>query len=303
MKKNDIDLNLFKVFQVIFRLRSISKSAKELHVSQPTISKTLNKLRELFDDPLFVFSSKEMQPTEFAQKIFASVSNGLDLLENTIHENRQFNPIEGDHILRLAMSDYTEIVFLPPLLNYLKKIKASIKIEVEHLPMKRRHEALEDQVTDINIHGSIANIYHQDYASAIYQKYLFEDRYVFVMGRQNEEINGQISMEQLAKLQHAKFGVSRIIDKLLADHGFKRNVVLQVPHILVLPRLVVNSGLIITIPEKLARDYERQLPLKILEPPVPLPTLKFHMYWHEKNQKSSAHVWFRNLLIEIAQQI
>jgi DNA-binding transcriptional LysR family regulator len=303
MKRNDIDLNLFKVFQVIYRLRSISNSAKELHVSQPTISKNLNKIRELFDDPLFVFSSKEMQPTEFAQKIFASVSNGLDLLENTIHENRQFNPIEGDHVFRLGMSDYTEIVFLPHLLNYLKTIRASIKIEIEHLPVKRRHYALEDQITDVNIHGSIANIYQQDYATAIYQKYLFKDRYVFVIGAQNKELNGQISMEQLAKLQHAKFGVSRIIDKLLADHGYKRNVVLQVPHILVLPRLVVDSDLIITIPEKLAQDYEKQLPLKILEPPGPLPTLKFAMYWHEKNQKSSAHIWFRNLLIEISKQI
>jgi DNA-binding transcriptional LysR family regulator len=303
MQRNDIDLNLFRVFQVIYRLRSISNSAKELHVSQPTISKALNKLRQLFDDQLFVFTSKEMQPTEFAQKIFASISNGLDILENTIHENRQFNPIEGAHVFRIGMSDYTEIVLLPHLLNYLKKIETSIKIEIEHLPLQRRHLALEDQITDINIHGSITNIYHQNYASAIYQKYLFEDHYVFVIGAQNSELSGQVSLEQLSKLRHAKFGVSRIIDKLLSDQGLKRNVVLQVPHILVLPRIIADSDLIITIPEKLARDYEKQLPLKILEPPKPLPSLKFHMYWHEKNQKSSAHIWLRNLLIEISQRI
>ena len=303
MKRNDIDLNLFKVFQVIYRQRSISNSAKELHASQPTISKALNKLRQLFDDQLFIFTSNEMQPTEFAQKINASISNGLDILEDTIHENRQFNPIEGEHIFRLGMSDYTEIVLLPHLLNYLKKIKAPIKIEIEHLPIQRRHQALEDQITDINIHGSITNVYHQDYASAIYQKYLFEDRYVFVVGTHNSELSGQVSFEQLAKLRHAKFGVSRIIDKLLSDRGLKRNVVLQVPHILVLPQIIADSDLIITIPEKLARDYEKQLSLKILEPPEPLPTLRFHMYWHEKNHKSSAHIWFRNLLIEITQHI
>lgn len=302
MARNDIDLNLFKVFQVIYRLRSISKSAKELHVSQPTISKALNKLRQLFDDQLFVFTSKEMQPTEFAQKIFASISNGLDILENTIHENRQFNPIESEHIFRLGMSDYTEIVLLPHLLNYLKKIKAPIKIEIEHLPIQRRHQALEDHVTDINIHGSITNIHNQEYASAIYQKYLFEDRYVFVVDAQNSKLSGQATLEQLAKLPHAKFGVSRIIDRLLSDRGLKRNVVLQVPHILVLPRIIVDSDLIITIPEKLARDYEKQLPLRIFDPPEQLPRLRFHMYWHEKNQKSSAHIWLRNLLIEITQR-
>lgn len=303
MKRNDIDLNLFKIFQVIYKQRSISKAAIELNVSQPTISKALNKLREILDDPLFVFTSKEMQPTEFSQKIFSSITNGLDLLENTIHENRQFNPIEGEHIIRIGMSDYTETILLPHILEYLNKINASIKIEVEHLPMPRRNHALEEQITDINIHGSIAQIYHQDYGAGIFQKYLFEDRYVFVMGANSTELSGKVSLGELARLRHAKFGVTRIIDKLLSDHGLKRNVVLQVPHILVLPRLVAESDLVITIPEKLARDFEKQLPLKILEPPEPLPTLKFNMYWHEKNQKSSAHVWFRNVLIEISQQI
>ena len=97
----NFDLNLFRTFHLIFKHRSISKAASELGVSQPTVSKTLNKLRHLFNDPLFVYTSNEMQPTDFSNNIFSSVSDDIDLLESTIQDHKSFSPFQGEHIFKV----------------------------------------------------------------------------------------------------------------------------------------------------------------------------------------------------------
>jgi len=303
IRENDIDFNLFKVFQAIYQTHSISKAALALGVSQPTVSKSLVKLRHIFGDPLFVYISKVMQPTERAHGIAQTVLNGVELLENTLQENRPFDPQSEERVFRIGMSDYSEDLLLPPLLHQLQENQSAVKIEIEHLAMARRHEALEKSVTDVNIHGSIAGVHHQKYSSGILQKFLFEDRYVFVLGAHHQLPEGKISLKKLAELPHARYGVSRIIDKLLSDYGLERNVVLQVPHIVVLPKIVTETDLIVTVPERLARSFAKILPLQILEVPVKLPTLKFHMYWHEKQQKSQAHIWLRQSLSQLCEEI
>ena len=201
------------------------------------------------------------------------------------------------------MTDYSESVLLPKLLKYINDIGAKIRIEVEHLRMGKRHKALEDLSVDLNIHGSIEGVHRQKYGTGILQKFLFEDRYVFVMREETAPEGDQMSLEELSQLPHARFGVSRIIDQLMQQNGLERNVVLQVPHIMVLPKIVAECDLVITIPERLADYFSRKLPLKIVNPPVRLPKLRFYMYWHEKKAKSPSHVWFRNILMEMTTKL
>lgn len=299
MEGIEFDLNLFKVFKVIYQTRNISKAAQKLKVSQPTVSKSLTKLRNSFDDPLFVYSGKTMQPTELAQQMFQSVLEGVNLLQGALNQNMTFNPKEGPHLFRIGMSDYLETIMLPRLLHHLKDEESDVGIEVEHIHLAKRHEALEEGFVDINIHGSIQGVHHQKYGSGIVQKFLYEDRYVFVMGSQFAPKKNTISLDELAELPQARYGISRVIDQLLIDHGLRRNVVLQVPHILVLPQIIVKNKLLVTLPERLARHFSKQLSLRILEPPCALPSLRFHMYWHERNKKSIGHIWLRNTLLEL----
>lgn len=290
------DLNLFRIFQAIFLTQSTSRAAEKLLLSQPSISKGLKKLREEFNDPLFVYVDKKMQPTELAEKVAPTIFEGLRLLERSLQENAPFNPVESDRTFRLSMSDYTEELLLPKLLTCFRENNYSIKIEVEHLRMAKRHEALEEGLTDLNIHGSIEGIHKQKYGTGIMQSYLFSDRYVFLISDHMEGLHSPVSLEVLGDLPHARYGDSKIIDRLLETHGLSRNVVLQVPHLLVLPEIMIGQNMIATFPEKLARRMAKSFPLRILESPIEIPQLKFHMYWHEKNQNSVAHKWLRDTI-------
>ena len=303
MSAPDIDLNLFKFFQAIYRTGNISKAAHYLNVTQPTVSKNLAKLRKLFNDPLFVYISKVMQPTEKAIQIAESISDGVDKLQTTLKENQPFDPRAGEHTFRISMSDYLEELILAKLLRKLDEMGAKIKIEIVHLEMMERHKGLEKSTTDLNIHGSIKDVHYQKYGSGILQKFLFEDRYVFVVGAHHKIAHEVVTMEKLAQLHHVRYGISRIIDKLMLEQNLCRKVVLQVPHILVLPKIVTDSDLVATLPERLALHYKSILPIKIIKSPENMPHLKFHMYWHEKNQNSQANLWLRSMFTCVASEL
>ena len=62
-----IDLNLFVVFDAIYTEGGITRASKRLSLTQPAISHALGRLRELFDDPLFMRQGKAMIPTPMAR--------------------------------------------------------------------------------------------------------------------------------------------------------------------------------------------------------------------------------------------
>ena len=69
MNLNDTDLNLFIAFEVIYNERNLTKAGEVLGITQPAVSNALSRLRDLFDDELFVRTSKGMVPTAVAQNI------------------------------------------------------------------------------------------------------------------------------------------------------------------------------------------------------------------------------------------
>lgn len=79
-----IDLNLLLTFLVVFRERSVSEAARHLHVTQPAVSGALVRLRQCFDDPLFLRRNRGMQPTAKAQEIADSLLPAMQQIEAVI---------------------------------------------------------------------------------------------------------------------------------------------------------------------------------------------------------------------------
>ena len=118
MRKIDlhgIDLNLLKVFDAILATHSVTKAAQVLRIGQPAASHALTRLRDAFDDELFVRTSEGMQPTEKAQRIAGPLLRALNEVRTAILEDGVFDPAHDAFELRIGMTDYTEAVLLPNL--------------------------------------------------------------------------------------------------------------------------------------------------------------------------------------------
>src|ERR1700749_1069628 len=112
----NIDLNLLLVFDVIYRVRKTTRAAEALHLTQPAVSNALKRLRDLFDDVLFVKTANGMQPTPRADGIAGLLDEGFASLRLAIQAGQAFNAKTSARTFYLYLSDTGQSVFVPPLI-------------------------------------------------------------------------------------------------------------------------------------------------------------------------------------------
>ncbi|RMF18553.1 MAG: LysR family transcriptional regulator, partial [Gammaproteobacteria bacterium] len=100
---NRLDLNLFPVFDTIYRERNLSRAAEVLHLTQPAVSRALSRLREALDDDLFVRQGREMVPTPRARQLIGPVRQALSMLQTGIGESRVFDPARLNRTFRISL--------------------------------------------------------------------------------------------------------------------------------------------------------------------------------------------------------
>lgn len=110
MNLSKVDLNLFIVFDAIYTEANLTRAGQIVGITQPAVSNALARLRETFNDPLFVRTAQGMVPTPMAQNIIGPVRNALSLLRVSVQESRIFNPQQAAKTYRISMTDLTEAV-------------------------------------------------------------------------------------------------------------------------------------------------------------------------------------------------
>ena len=109
-----IDLNLLVALHILLEEGSVSKAATKLSITQPAMSKTLGRLRETFDDPLFVRSKRGVQPTPRAIGLAAELKVTLEQIDGLLDAG-EFLPASYRGQITLAISEYVGFTLLPPL--------------------------------------------------------------------------------------------------------------------------------------------------------------------------------------------
>lgn len=101
-----LDLNLLRVFQIIYQERNLSKAAERLYVTQPAVSKSLSKLRHHFNDELFIRSYHGLLPTDFSQNLYKNIGPAISLVSDAVNSTVEFNPKDLSGQLRISISPF-----------------------------------------------------------------------------------------------------------------------------------------------------------------------------------------------------
>ena len=105
MKIKDTDLNLFIAFDVIYTEKNLTKSGQVLGITQPAVSNALARLRDLFNDELFIRTSRGMIPTPVANQLIGDIRNALSLIQNTISVSEKFDPSTAEMTFKISIGD------------------------------------------------------------------------------------------------------------------------------------------------------------------------------------------------------
>src|SRR5882757_8653843 len=117
-KSSHLDLNLLELFDSVWRTRNLTASGAALGLSQPAVSRGLARLREAYDDALFVRQQRGVEPTPFAERLAEPIAAALAIVRGSI-DKPSFAPETDARTFRLAMSDIGERYFMPRLSRWL----------------------------------------------------------------------------------------------------------------------------------------------------------------------------------------
>jgi DNA-binding transcriptional LysR family regulator len=297
MNLNKVDLNLFVVFDAIYTEANLTRAGQIVGITQPAVSNALARLRETFNDPLFVRTAQGMVPTPMAQNIIGPVRSALQQLRISVQESRVFNPAQANKVFRISMTDLTEALVLPSLFQRLRRLAPNVKIESM---LARRRETTKELAAgrlDFAVDAPL-NIDPQ-----VRHVKLMEDRYICAMRQGHPLAKEKITLDEYLGLTHIHISTRRNglghVDLALGRLGLQRTIALRSQHYLMASTVLETTDMVITVPERFAcRNglHYVELPIKDMQ------TLETHLYWHESTDQDPANRWMREQIIEIAQQ-
>jgi len=294
MNVRDVDLNLLRVFDAVLRERGVTPAAAGLGLTQPAVSNALSRLRGLFGDPLFVRTPSGMDATPFARELAEPVRQALALLESALAHGPGFDPPSATRAFRFYMSDLGQIEFLPPLIERVQQHAPGVRLEAVAMEVEDIAAALAAGALDLAV-GFLPGL-----GPPVRRRALFRDPYLCLM-RADHPITS-LTRKKFAEASHALVsyrGGHRVIEEALERAGVARKIALRVPHFTVVPMVLERTDLILTLPARVARVFERRGKLKSLPPPVPIPPAEVAVHWHERFEADPGNRWLREQIVEL----
>lgn len=291
---NRLDLNLLQTLQVLLEEQNVTRAARRLNLSQPSVSVQLAKLREVFADPLLLPGPRGMQPTARAEALREPLRQALAALESVVAPDEAFDPASADSTWRVAATDYMATAILLPMLEGLRQAAPRSRLAVVELNPRHILRQAEQGEVDLIFHT------RDGAPAALHQRLLFSERYVLAGRQDHPALQSPVSMAQFCQLEQGIVspdggGFWAATDNALARSGLSRKVVLSVPHFLFLVETLLNTDLVAVVPERLTRNVAG---LKRVEPPVEIEGFDMLMLWHERLHRDAGHRWLRQRLLD-----
>ncbi|ORM72664.1 transcriptional regulator [Pantoea deleyi] len=295
--KSDIsglDLNLLKALDALLDEGSVTRAARRLSLTQPAVSGMLTRLRDYFDDPLFVRSSHGMVPTRRATELAGPVKNILTDIAVLVR-SPDFDPETAEMVYSIAATDYALSAVVVPLIARLKKQAPLIRIAVRPVDDERMHQQLSCGELDL------ALVTPQTTPGDLHARALFEEEYVCVAGRHHPlaAATAKMTLEQFCEQEHILVSTegrfAGVTDEVLAQRGRERRVGVSVNSFLVVPDILRVTEMMAVVP---ARLVPMDSNLAVIPLPVAIPGFTKSMAWHERTHRDPAHQWIRALCLE-----
>ena len=287
MQLRQIDLNLFVVFDTLYNERSVTRAAERLHITQPAVSNSLRRLRDLFGDALFVRSVGGMTPTPLAESLAAGVRDSLRLLQGSIASVGEFEPGNSRRNFVISMSDIGQTLLLPGLVQ--ETVQDAPGVTLECVSVARRDIERELASGRIDVALDVPN----PTARQLHQQNLMRDRYVCAMSRRHPLAGTALSLPNFLQGKHIhvsgrRRGVGHI-DIALGRLGLKRRIHVWLRDYATAAAILRDSGLMLTLPRRLARHYG----LEAFELPFVAEGIDWCLFWHRNADEDAANRWLR----------
>lgn len=290
-----VDLNLLVALDVLLKEENVSRAAARLGITQSAMSRSLARLRTMFDDELLVRTGRGMRTTRRADELASALPAALADLEALVTAGKAFDPATARRRFVVVAVDYAQVLLLAPLARRLEREAPGVDLYI-----RQPHEDSERELESRRIDGVIAP--PRPSGAGVVWTPLHDDGYTTVVWERHPL--RKLTLKTYAELEHvfvAPWGrPGGVVDDVLAGRRLMRRVAVQVPTFLFLPHVLVGTRRIATVPTRVATLLEAHHPLRRLAPPIPIPRFTMSLGWHELHRDDPGHQWLRRSLAELA---
>ena len=292
MHIRELDLNLLRIFDAVYRERSVSRAAETLGLSQPAVSQGLGRLRLVMKDALFTRAARGVAPTPNADMLAHAVEQALQLVNEALQNADCFEPASARRTFRVHMSDIGEAEFLPGLMPHVRRLAPGVRIETQQLEYGQIENALDAGKIDLAF-GYLPGV------EKTRQQRLLIERYV-VLGRAGHPIlTARPTRQCLRRLDYVVVRhhteTARVLDRM----ALQDNVRLSIPHFMVIPAIVSATDLAVVLPLRIATKFAQAGRFMIARPRWGIPDITVALHWSNRAHQDPANQWLRRLAIQL----
>lgn len=294
------DLNLLVAFDALLTARSVTGAASRMGIGQPAMSHALNRLRELFDDPLFLRAPRGLEPTARALEIAEVNGEILRLAQQALSPSEVFVPATAERTLRLATQDYGAVLLVPKLLAAIQQQAPNVTVIIRQAPINMCMEALDRAEVDILLGACAERLPGRFIAFPV----LTDEMVVIVRGGHPALVGReQLDLETFLALPHLVISLegdtTDRVDLKLAQINRSRRVMATVPYFLAAPLAIAQSDMVTTLSRGAAMLFRDLCGLILLPPPLALPGLSVSAVMHRRSENDVAVQWFCQQILSL----
>lgn len=291
-----LDLNLLVALRALLDEKHVSRAADVAGLTQSGMSRALQRLRAMFNDPLLVKTGIGYELTARAYEIDRAIEKVLADIQRLMVPPT-FDPLHAEGDFRIASLDYELLILMPSIISELRKRAPGIKVNAIHLDSLDFH---------LLIRGDVHLVFSAvDQApSKLFRQRIFDEDKVCLVSARHKQIGSILTIDTFKQFDHLQVNTigpdPTMIDSTLAEHGLSRNVTVILPSFLLAARIVAETDLIAILPRRIAQYFLQSGLLKIVELPFKFPRIPIYQYWHERTNQHPQQKWLRKVVVEVA---
>ncbi|AKS31413.1 LysR family transcriptional regulator [Mycolicibacterium goodii] len=287
-----VDLNLLPALSALLEERQVSRAAARVGLSQPAMSRALQRLRRTFDDALLVPGRDGYTLTPRAERLrarMAGVMPELDALFGPEH----FDPATATESYRLALSDYSVALFGADLARTIHQRSPGSSVVYQQLD--------DEAFAELNAGGIDLLVVGRPTPSQFARQELFTDHFVCAVAHDHPLADrGQLSINDYLAFPHIRIEIEQGTTHLIEDAlPGPRRVAVSTPFYTFAVDMLAGTDLVVTFPARLVAKLANPSGVRILNAPRSFPQLPFYAVWHPRMDHDASHLWLRSTVLEL----
>ena len=286
-----IDMPLLLLFEALLAEGNLTRAAARVGMAQPSASKALDRLRDLFADPLFLRAPGGMRATPRALALGPEVTAVIEHVRALVADAVPFDPARAQGALRIAMSDAAEYAVLPRLLAMLDQAAPGIVLKARPLDKDRALAELDAGRLD-----AVIGVF-PELPQRMRSEPLFSERFVCLAREDHPALARGLTLEAYAALPHLlvtlRDDARGAVDAALARVGRERRVLATMTRFLAVPAILRQTDAIATVPARLAAGAEG---CRQHEPPIPVTGWTEQLIWRGGSERDPMLAWAIGLI-------